>query len=342
MRMVQDRATALAAAASRRRERIVEGSVHLDGLEGEASDWRELLERARVAISTGHHAAAAARGPEHAAEFICAAYGNELKSIGKQTENYAAWKCGGGKWRHGSGWSCGTAQQDRDPCRQGRVLPSDGDTTGTYPDYDAAWLGDIASKMQALALKAEEAADPCEKIQRVERAAAVRDWAHAASHAGASVAHRWTKVPDDWRPETVEEDVDGVRTITADPGAVIDAEREKWANLWSPPGKLKAELKWGSVPQLPRPTAGQFRQAARRIPRKTGVGVEGITPSDSLCLGLSRHRSMHRCDDGVRSGWAYSSDNCPRACPNDSKERRRKKADRSAPVPIQDLGQGQG
>ncbi len=280
LRMIQDKAAALAAAASRRCGSITTGAIHLDGAEGEARSRRELLERGRAAISAGHHAAAAAGKSDHTAEVICAAYGAELKYFGKQVENYAAWKIAGAA----RGCSGDPApQRDGGTCRQDRSLPSQ-KTTGDIRDGDLSWLGDIAGRVKSLALRAEEAAEPCEHIQRGERAAAVREWAHAASHAGAAAAHRWTKVPEDWRPETVEEDVDGIRTVTADPGAVIDAECAKWAKLWSPPGGVKEQLDWGIVPELPRPTAEQFRRAARRIPRKTGVGVAGITPSDFEAL----------------------------------------------------------
>ncbi len=215
-----------------------------------------LAERSRAAIHAGHHAAAAAHGKDDSAEIICAAYGNELKGVGRWLE-----------------WCA--AEIDKGGLRYDVVQ---------YIDCARGWICELVTKIK-------EAADPCESIHRVEKAAAIRRWAREASCAGAAAAHRWTRIPSEWRPDTVEELVDGAWTITADPGAVVEEERIKWAALWSPDGTANTDLEWGNATCLARPSIEQFRRAARSFPRKTGVGVEGITPSDFDALD----------DDGIES-----------------------------------------
>ncbi len=277
LRAVQDRANVLAAAASRLRTKLSDGTTSTEEDGASQRDWRELLERAKAAISTGHQVAAIARKGEGAAEVVCAAYGDELKYFAKEVEQYAQWKHGVFGWQYGGRCYDSTPHADCDVSLWGNVQPDN--SVGRNDDLE--WLAHTAERASQVANRAKEAADPCEMMYRDERSAAVREWAHAASHEGAAIAHRWTRVPDEWRPETVEdEDIDGCATVTANPGAVVDAEHEKWKMLWSPSGVCKTKLNWGRVEQLPRPTTQQFRSAARSFKRRTGVGVEGITPAD--------------------------------------------------------------
>ncbi len=251
MRSVQDKANALAAAILRcaDRERDQRGCTGTD-----TRGWMDVVERSKAAIHAGHHAAMASDTNKGAADVVCEAYANELKQLGKQTEKYF-------EQRHYAerpldcGWCHGTAPHEE-------------------------WLGYFSSWASDIAKRAAEAAEPCEAIHRNERASAIREWAHHASHAGAAMAHRWTKVPVEWRPETVEADIGEGTVVTADPGAVVEAERDKWDKYWNPHEEMGSELDWGHVDELERPTALQFRRAARSFPRTTGVGVEGITPAD--------------------------------------------------------------
>ncbi len=270
LRRVQDAASALAAAADHTARRLSSAAtgmgigndnmrmVPTGRIANYQSDPRAVptwhaaggillnfSERGKAAVHAGHHAAAAARGKDDAAEVVCAAYGHELKQIGRWAESCAA----------------------------------NAEYYGLHDGVDRA-IRDVRTWAGDLAMRAKEAADPCEFIHRSEKAAAVRAWAKEASSAGASAAHRWTKVPDEWRPETVELHAEGASTVTADPGAAVERERVKWASFWSPEGTVNGELQWGCVAGMARPTVEQFRRAARSIPRRTGVGVEGITPAD--------------------------------------------------------------
>ncbi len=107
-------------------------------------------------------------------------------------------------------------------------------------------LRQFASEARSLSERARNIADPCEVRYRTETTAAIRQWAREASEAGAAVAHRWTRIPEIWRPETVDLEVDGVTTTTADLGAAVAEEEKKWAALWSPAGLLQ-----GSCTQVP-------------------------------------------------------------------------------------------
>ncbi len=287
IRTIQDRATAVAAAARRQIRNIASATLG-DGSGVVSSRWDDILERGRAAISTGHYAAAVAMKRQGDAETICSAYATELKGLGKWVESSATYEMGIAARVHASGGcgrrldgtalhhGCGQCPTDMAP-RDNPSIP-----TGSWLHAAADWADDIAAR-------AASAAEPCEAVRRNEKIAAVREWASEASAAGAAMAHRWTKIPEEWRPETVGIEVDGVQTITVDPGAVVDKERTKWEALWRPPGSARTVLRWGEAAKLSRPTVGDFRRAARKFPRKTGVGVEGITPSDFDALD----------DDGV-------------------------------------------
>ncbi len=276
LRVIQDRANALAEAAARLSRKVVDDAIRIDEDDARSRDWRDVLERGRAAISTGHQTAAIARSSEGAAEIVCAAYGDELKDIGKEAEKYARWRCDcGNQWRHGSG-RCGdtTLQLDCDPSLWGRVHP--GDATPTRDD-DVTWLAGLAEWASDIARKTNDAAEPCERIYRDDRAAAVREWAHAASNAGAAAAHRWTRVPEEWRPETVEEeDLEGTVTVTANPGAVVDAERKKWMESCCPVGTMRR----------PNSTGGELSPS--RGPRRSSSGER---PEDLSAARVSGSRA---------------------------------------------------
>ncbi len=273
IRLLQDRASALTAAIDRYVARMRARASDEPGPCG----WLDVIERSRAAIRAGHHAAAASKEDKGAADVVCGAYGNELKQLGRQIEWGVGQMYYGGDSCPGRGrCESTTLHGGCDPCREGRVPPAH-----KHDDnLDDRWLCEMGAWAADIARRAAEAAEPCEAIHRNEKAAAVREWAHEASHAGAARAHRWTKLPVEWRPETVEADIDGTATVTADPGAVVEAERDKWNGYWNPPGEHTSTLDWGQVGELPRPTIAQFRNAARKIPRTTGIGVEGITPAD--------------------------------------------------------------
>ncbi len=276
LRMIQDRASSLAAALEKQQHTTRGGGDQRRTGGYTANKWTNVQERARAAINSGHHIAAVDGKKECNAARISSAYALELKSIGKWAEGWAEWNA---------------VENSSGTVRCGRCLPDttllvrsglcfDDEAPLQNSDGDYSWIDETIKWCRELAAKAAEAAEPAEAKHRNDTAAAVRRWAEEAGHAGAAMAHRWTKVPEGWRPESVNAEVDGATGLTANPGAVVEAEREKWQKLWCPPGVAKEKLNWAAANPLERPSVDMFRRAARRIPRSTGIGVEGILPAD--------------------------------------------------------------
>ncbi len=260
LRAVQDRAGAAAAALRRRSKRLMEAAIHLE--QSQRDGWTEVIERARAAIHTGHHTVAVDGKKQGSVEAFTVESAAELKEFGKWVERHAMWA---------AVYPDMQTSGERDPSGSGKVPPEHDRTS---------WMIDAVEWAEDIVRKADAVAGPAEATCRNEKRAAVTKWAHEASYAGAAVAHRWTKVPEDWRPETVSSVLEGAATVTADPGAVVEAERYKWDKLWRPQGTVRPRPDWGTVEKLQRPTVEQFRRAARSFPRTTGIGVEGILPAD--------------------------------------------------------------
>ncbi len=292
LRMIQDRATALAAALARHQKRMLGGRTAGGSRRGICLDVQE---RARAAIKTGHYIAAMdANGDGHVAT-INVAYALELKSIGKWAEAWAIWEEGDDGF-NGALDKCGRSLVDTTPSQSRGLCPSDqaqqhGVDVIADENY---WADETARWCRELAIKANSAAEPAEAAYRNDKVAAVRRWAEEASQAGAAMAHRWTKVPEGWRPETVRAEVDGLPAITANPAAVVEAERSKWHKLWCPDEVPLETLEWPAAAPLARPTVSSFRRAANRIPRTTGIGVEGILPAD---FDILDDRGIEACID---------------------------------------------
>ncbi len=94
LRLVQDRAVALACSARRLLKRLEAPSIQLDGRAGERKWWNDLSERARAAINTGHHVASIDGKRSSNAEVVSSTYALELKSMGKWVEQWATWAMG--------------------------------------------------------------------------------------------------------------------------------------------------------------------------------------------------------------------------------------------------------
>ncbi len=162
------------------------------------------------------------------------------------------------------------------------------------PRHDAEsrlWLQLAAEETETLAARAREIAEPCEIRHRSETAATIRKSVQEASEGGAAMAHRWTRIPEQWRPDIVQREFDGASTTTADPGAAVEEERKQWAGYWSPPGVERVRFAWGRVANLARPSLAAFSAAARKFPRTTDIGVEGMLLVDFDALD----------DDGIEA-----------------------------------------
>ncbi len=237
LRLLQDRAAAVAASADRQWRRLTGGTGHPTGTAEWHRSWIDLLERGRAAISSGHHVAATDGRSNIPVQVISAKYANDLKVLGKWVERWALYYTRGDTaagLNEGIGWRSDdtTLPEGRDGSHPGTVLPG-----GDY-----AWLQELSCWAGNLANEVKDVAEPSEAAHRAEVVADVRRWATEASENGAAVAHRWTKVPEDWRPEAVGSRIDGIANVTADPGAVVEQERAKWEALWRPSGGRLEEL----------------------------------------------------------------------------------------------------
>ncbi len=224
LRLVQDRAGELMAAAGRLQTR---------------PDGDELIERARAAIAAGHHAGhAAPRGSDSGG------VARRLKGVAKKAE-------------------------------KDLVAHRRGGREGPAPDAEG-----ILRAATAVHEEAKRAADAREAEHVKEIRQSVADWCREAEANGAGRAHRWAKVLEAWRPESVEAKLGNFVTRTSNPDDLVKQERAKWSALWAPTSAERHLPEWGTVPRLPRPTVREVRAAARRFRRGTGQGADRINPRD--------------------------------------------------------------
>ncbi len=127
------------------------------------------------------------------------------------------------------------------------------------------------------------ARDEAEAIE-TERAREVRhsisEWCKRAEANGASLAHKWAKLPAEWRAETTDVVVGDVVTTSTNPDDLVDAEWAKWSKLWAPSGGRSDLPQWGTVAALPKPSVEELRACARRFKKTTGQGADLISPRD--------------------------------------------------------------
>ncbi len=160
--------------------------------------------------------------------------------------------------------------------------------TGAIPTGEAAagltraaeWaqqLGEeIDGKITAVAAKAKRSAQH-----------GWRSWIQRNLHAGAKNAHRFLRLPEEWRPTTVI-DPDGV--TTADPLKLVEGYSAKYNELWNGEGggdwpavatgadDDRANKPWqcGGHEPLPRPTPEELRAASRTFSPETAIAYDGI------------------------------------------------------------------
>ncbi len=155
-------------------------------------------------------------------------------------------------------------------------------TRTSYQDADGAHEDARRSRSKAWEI-GEAARDEAEAIE-TERARDVRnsisEWCKKAEANGASLAHKWSKLPVEWRAETTDVVAAEVVTTSTNPDDLVNAERAKWSKLWAPSGGPSGLPHWGTVPVLPRPTVEELRACARRFKRTTGQGADLISPRD--------------------------------------------------------------
>ncbi len=132
--------------------------------------------------------------------------------------------------------------------------------------------------VREIAEAAGREAEPEEKTHRQQVAKSISEWCKEALSNGAGLAHRWTQVPVEWRPEEVECRRGVEAGSTTNPDALVQHELGKWAELWRPPGGSQRKPRWGPTRHLPRPLVKDVRAAAKKFKKKTKLGVDGIHP----------------------------------------------------------------
>ncbi len=155
---------------------------------------------------------------------------------------------------------------------------AEGDGAGGPMAWHRSAATDIANRARAAA--DDRTAENAKEIRD-----SISEWCRSAEANGASKAHKWTQVPQAWRPETARDIGAPVDCVTSNPDALVMSERVKWAPIWAPPGAPQAQPRWGTVPRLPRPTVREVRQAARRFKRATGQSADRVSPRDLADLG---------------------------------------------------------
>ncbi len=172
-----------------------------------------------------------------------------------------------------------------------------------------AWSGTSSTVLDHLIAAADVLLDRIQrrlkKAAAGERAARIdgwRQWISHNLHNGARNAHKYLRIPTEWRPTTTLT-IDGV--ITADPQCLLAAYAAKYDNLWNSAARARgshqqsrgearcseaqtgdgqggnsraADAPWkvGRSDPLPRPTPQDIRDAANSFSKTTVVAYDGM------------------------------------------------------------------
>ncbi len=99
-----------------------------------------------------------------------------------------------------------------------------------------------------------------------------REWLREGFEAGAKHAHAYLRLPAEWRPST---STTSQGLPTADPAAILDGQREKYAKAWADDG----DSGWYQSTKreaLPRLAPADLREASRLFKRTTAIAYDGI------------------------------------------------------------------
>ncbi len=116
---------------------------------------------------------------------------------------------------------------------------------------------------------------------RAKGIAAWTSWLRDGIDSGARNAHRYLKVPQEWRPQAVR-NPDGV--VTASPAAIVDAYRTKYVTRWNGSADAaeqhapRAKPPWAEAKRcaMPRTNAEELRAASKAFSRDSAVAYDGL------------------------------------------------------------------
>ncbi len=143
-----------------------------------------------------------------------------------------------------------------------------------------ATLGKLDAVMEELDEDVTGAVDKVAAAVKAQAASAWRDWVTKNINAGARNAHRFLRLPDEWRPTTVL-DMDGV--TTAAPTELLRGYAKKYGALWNGDAPDAAggdtDVPWRGArwEPLERPELGVIRAVARTFPLDTATAYDGLS-----------------------------------------------------------------
>ncbi len=136
---------------------------------------------------------------------------------------------------------------------------------------------EVAECREAIALQLDVVA----KVTRAKHEAGWVAWLRDGIDAGARNAHKFLRLPPEWRPSAVRTP-DGV--VTTNTAEVVDSYRRKYVTRWN--GHLggrdeeqpRSTSPWASAPRcaLPRTSAAELRAASKEFSADTAVAFDGL------------------------------------------------------------------
>ncbi len=149
-----------------------------------------------------------------------------------------------------------------------------------YDHLQATTAGRAAVILGELDAEITSAVNTVAAKLRNQEAQGWRDWISKNLAAGARNAHRFLRLPTEWRPSTVITE-DGV--VTADPNELVKGYADKYHSLWNG-ATGKGDERTDDVPwrgcnwePLPRPTPDDIRNAAKTFATDTATAYDGFS-----------------------------------------------------------------
>ncbi len=117
-------------------------------------------------------------------------------------------------------------------------------------------------------LKEQEKEDGAAELQKW------RTWLREDAAGGAAHAHAYSRLQDAWNPTEV---VDSQGILTADPGAILESQRDAYASKWQAAPR-QTRYAWRQREALPRLTPAQLRDSSSSFSRATASTYDGFHP----------------------------------------------------------------
>ncbi len=145
----------------------------------------------------------------------------------------------------------------------------------------SAGAGDLA-EIRKLRERVGERADDIAEAMRRQHEHEWIAWLREGIDKGAKNAHRYLRLPAQWRPQPMA-DADGI--LSSDPAKLVEAYRTKYLGRWNGQAGGEAEAAprptapWYHAQRtaLPRPTVSELREASRAFSEDTAVAFDGFS-----------------------------------------------------------------